>query len=292
MRFRSNFVLIVSIFILNCCSFAQISNKTEKSFDKKTDVGGYSLHINCSKFIKKSPTVVLEAGLSQGAETWDKVRAEIAKFARVCTYDRAGSGTSDVSPQPLKTSQQIVNDLHNLLDRAGVTAPFVLVGHSFGGLTVRLFAAKYPSEVTGMVLIDAVHEDEAQKWLEMMPIEIRQKLESLGGTQTMGVEKVSLQEITSRMRSANRRSDIPLIVLARGKASYNAEDYPPVLRFLAPQGEELRIRMQKDLAAKSTKGKIIFAEKSGHFIQQDEPELVIESIRQVVEATKSKGKKT
>lgn len=294
MRAESNFILIVLIFILSSSSFAQIqgqiNQKTKRPFDKKIDVGGYSLHLNCSKFIRKSPTVVFEAGLNQGAETWDKVKPETAEFARACVYDRAGLGKSDVSPQPLKTSLQIVNDLHILLEKSGVNPPFVLVGHSFGGLIVRLFAAKYPAEVAGMVLVDAVHEEESQKWLEMIPTEIREKLESLGGQQLLGSEAINFNESMIQMRSANWQTDIPLTVLARGKASYNPEDYPPLLRSLAPKGEELRIRMQKDLATRSTKSKFIFAEKSGHFIQQDEPELVIESIRQVVEATKSKSK--
>lgn len=287
MRFESNFILMALIFILHCCCFAQAPKQISKeAFDKKIDVGGYSLFINCSKFIKRGPTVVLEAGLNQGVDSWDKVRPEIAKFARVCVYDRAGIGKSDAAPRPEKTALQIARALHLLLEKSGLRGPFVLAGHSFGGLTVRLFAAEYPVEVAGLVLVDAVHEEEAEKWQAMMPAEIREKLETAGGGQMMGGEAIDFKESMREMKSASRQTDIPLIVLARGKSSYNPEDYPPLLRALAPKGEGLRIRMQQDLAGRSSRGKFVFAEKSGHFIQQDEPELVVESIRQVIKAAK------
>ena len=280
------------IFCAACAAQTQIkSNKdADAAFDKKIDVGGYGLYINCSQAIKNSPVVVLEAGINQTSESWAKIQPEIAKFARVCVYDRAGLGKSDASSQKSRTSRQIVKDLHILLEKAGVRAPFVLVGHSFGGLNARLFAAGYPKEVVGMVLVDSVHEDQTERWLAIITPEIKKQMETGEGMRLLGAEDINLPESEKQMKALKWRTNIPLIVLARGRASYNPEDYPPPLRAFAPKGEELRIEMQKDLANRSTKGKLIFAEKSGHFIQNDEPELVIKNIREVVEAARVKVK--
>jgi len=103
------------------------------------DVGGYRLHINCAgNPINGSPTVVMDAGGYDSSESWNKVQPEIAKFARVCVYDRAGLGKSERPPSPSYPSQEVVKDLHTLLVNAHIAAPFVLVGHSFGGMNVRL----------------------------------------------------------------------------------------------------------------------------------------------------------
>jgi pimeloyl-ACP methyl ester carboxylesterase len=117
------------------------------------DIGGYSLHINCTG--TGSPTVIIEAGLGGWSLPWNAVQEEVAKTTRVCTYDRAGMGYSEPSPFP-RYAQQFADELHTLLERANVEGPYVLVGHSLGGLTVRIFAHDYPTEVAGVVLIDSM----------------------------------------------------------------------------------------------------------------------------------------
>jgi len=102
------------------------------------DVGGYRLHINCIG--AGSPTVIIEAGLGGWSLTWNSVQEEVAKTTRVCTYDRAGMGYSEASPLP-RTAEQFAYELHTLLERANVDGPYVLVGHSLGGLTVRIFGS-------------------------------------------------------------------------------------------------------------------------------------------------------
>lgn len=178
----------------------------------------------------------------------------------------------------------MVKDLHTLLERAAIAGPFVFVGHSFGGLNARLYAATFPKEVVGMVLLDSIHEEETAKWLAMIPTEIRQQMEAAGGRQLLGGEAVDVEASVKQVQAANWRTSIPLIVIARGKASYTVEDYPPPLRSLAPKGEELRIELQQNLATRSTNGSFMFAEKSGHMIQENEPEVVIAAIKRVVEA--------
>lgn len=122
---------------------------------KLVDIGGYRLHINCTG--TGSPTVILDAGLGGTSLDWSKVQPAVARFTRVCSYDRAGYGWSESGPGP-RTSQQIVKELHLLLAHAQIKGPYVLVGHSAGGLNMRLYAYRYPQEMGGMVLLDATSE--------------------------------------------------------------------------------------------------------------------------------------
>ena len=122
---------------------------------KLVDIGGYRLHINCTG--TGSPTVILDAGLAGTSLDWSKVQPAVAHFTRVCSYDRAGYGWSDTGPGP-RTGQQIVKELHLLLVHAQISGPYLLVGHSLGGLNVRLYAYSYPQEVAGMVLLDSTSE--------------------------------------------------------------------------------------------------------------------------------------
>ena len=117
------------------------------------DVGGYRLHINCTG--TGSPTVVIDAGWGDWSLGWSGVQPGVAKTTRVCTYDRAGMGYSEAGPLP-RDAEQFAKELHTLLDRAGVPGPYVLVGHSLGGLPVRVFAHEYPAEVAGVVLIESM----------------------------------------------------------------------------------------------------------------------------------------
>src|SRR5215212_1938782 len=122
------------------------------------DVGGYSLHLYFTGE-PGAPTVVMDSGLGGTMLDWQLVQPKVAEFARVCTYDRGGMGWSDSGAQP-RTSQQIVRELHTLLDNAEVRGPFVLVGHSFGGTNMQVYARQYPNQVAGMVLVDSALEDE------------------------------------------------------------------------------------------------------------------------------------
>ena len=119
------------------------------------DVGGYRLHIHCTG--TGSPTVVIEAGLGDWSTSWGGVvQPEVAKTTRVCTYDRAGLGWSDAAPGP-SDAAQFAKELHTLLQNANVPGPYVMVGHSLGGLIVRVFAHDYASEVAGVVLVDSMN---------------------------------------------------------------------------------------------------------------------------------------
>jgi pimeloyl-ACP methyl ester carboxylesterase len=116
------------------------------------DVGGYSLHINCVG--QGSPTVVLDAGSGGFSAQWVRVQREVSGTTRVCAYDRAGMGWSEMGPQP-RDAKQITGELHTLLGKAGIEGPYVLVGHSFGGMYMQTYAARYPDEVAGVALVDS-----------------------------------------------------------------------------------------------------------------------------------------
>src|SRR3712207_3023763 len=116
------------------------------------DVGGYSLHINCVG--QGSPTVVLDAALGNMSASWGWVQQEVSATTRVCAYDRAGMGWSEIGPEP-RDARQISGELHTLLSKAGIEGPYVLVGHSFGGMYMQTYAARYPDEVAGVALVDS-----------------------------------------------------------------------------------------------------------------------------------------
>jgi pimeloyl-ACP methyl ester carboxylesterase len=124
------------------------------------DIGGRSLNLYCTG--SGNPTVILESGTNNPGLAWLLVQPKIAAFTQACWYDRAGDGWSDPGPFP-RTASAIANDLHALLIAAKLPGPYVLVGHSFGGTSMRVFAGMYPEDVAGMVLVDAWHEDEIKR---------------------------------------------------------------------------------------------------------------------------------
>lgn len=118
------------------------------------DVGGYRLHLYCIG--QGSPTVILESGQANSLAVWSWIQPTVAQMTRVCAYDRAGVGWSDTGPLP-RDAQQMVQELHTLLQNTAITPPYVLVGHSFGGLVTHVYAAQYPAEVAGLVWLDVEH---------------------------------------------------------------------------------------------------------------------------------------
>lgn len=155
---------------------------------KLVDLGGWRLHIHCTGQASSSqPTVILEAGAGDFSVDWSLVQPRVARFARVCSYDRGGSGWSDFGPRP-RTMHQIVWELHALLEKAGEQPPYVLVGHSYGGLLVRLYASIYPSEVTGIVLEESGDERGAFTMVEgkAVPLVDTAKGEPIAPVKTSG----------------------------------------------------------------------------------------------------------
>ena len=124
------------------------------------DIGGYRLHLWCTG--DGAPAVILDTGLGGSSAGWGFVQPDVARFTRVCSYDRAGMGYSDPGPSP-RTARRIANELAELLGRSGIAGPVVLVGASIAGFDVRVFASDYPDRAAGLVLVDASHEDDAHE---------------------------------------------------------------------------------------------------------------------------------
>lgn len=160
------------------------------------DVGGFRMHIYCTGI--GSPTVLLESAADMMSADWGWIRPEIAKQTRVCAYDRAGMGWSDPSPLP-RDARQVSAELHLLLNKAGIEGPYILVGHSVGGLYVRMFANQYPEEVVGMVLVDPGHPDmdtripalQAQNQSDAQLVRTMQILSYVGIPRLLGVGKTN-----------------------------------------------------------------------------------------------------
>jgi pimeloyl-ACP methyl ester carboxylesterase len=244
--------------------------------------GGRKLHLNCAGMNNAAgPTVVLEAGAGNGAADWQRVQPEVAKFARVCAYDRAGLGGSDPVSAP-RTVVALTEDLHALLTNANVHGPYVLVGHSLGGILARLYASYYPTEVAGMILVDSAHEDEPDRGMALIPPDALKEFlkqarpEDLTPTSAERIDSCSIRPL---MNALNWHAPIPLVVLTQGRP-YGPEMV--AVPSIAPKAYQLHLALQRDLVRRSPKGRQVIAAKSGHGIHQDEPELVVAAIRQVV----------
>ncbi|HLV85744.1 MAG TPA: alpha/beta fold hydrolase [Candidatus Sulfotelmatobacter sp.] len=270
------------------------------------------LHIYCIG--DGVPTVILDSGLGDSYVSWHKVQPEIAKFVRVCSYDRAGIGFSDSSPRP-RTSRVIAEELNRLLRAAPVAPPYVLVGHSMGGYDVRMYASLFPSEVAGMVLVDASHPDQEER----LPAELRnfegtwmRESEFLEYTMPFGIPRLmdlcnetpavraaecnfhtsreQIEEMRSfptsatETRATGSLGDMPLIVLSHDPDKPSAEFSPD----LAKPVNEAWEKMQEELAHLSTRGVQRIAKNSAHYVQSDRPEMVVDGVHEVVDQVRAK----
>ena len=160
--------LIVLLILIAVIVESIRSSRDLKAFPARgelVDIGGRSLHLDCRG--EGSPTVVIDAGAQDWSTGWQRPQTALAEHTRVCTYDRAGLGWSDSSPEPLD-GHHMVEDLHRLLETAGVETPVVLVGHSLGGMLNRIYYERYPEEVAGVVLLEPGDPDQLDATFESL----------------------------------------------------------------------------------------------------------------------------
>ncbi|HEX8117797.1 MAG TPA: alpha/beta fold hydrolase, partial [Pyrinomonadaceae bacterium] len=232
--------------------------------------------------------VVLESGAGNASDVWERVRPGVEKFARVCAYDRAGVGKSDPVAAP-RTVVAVAEDLHTLLSNAKVAGPYVLVGHSLGGILARAYASFHPSEVVGMVLVDSAHEDEPDRAVALTPPDVLKEMLKQARPEDLSVrsgEPIDSCSIRNLMNALNWHADIPLVVLTQG-VPYGPDMV--AVPSVAPKAYRLHLELQKELAARSPRGRQVIADKSGHAVQQDQPDLVVKAIREVFEASRKKS---
>jgi pimeloyl-ACP methyl ester carboxylesterase len=177
-------VVLVVLAAIVGASYQAIGNRADArrfpQLGKSVSLGpafdNLSLNIDCRG--EGSSTVILDSGLGVPAVGWNPVQREVAKFTRVCSYDRAGYGWSGASSAP-RTSAQIVKELHALLEAANEKGPYILVGHSFGGYNVRVYNGQYQNDVAGMVLVDASHEDQNDQMTPALQAFMKKSIEQL-----------------------------------------------------------------------------------------------------------------
>jgi pimeloyl-ACP methyl ester carboxylesterase len=278
------------------------------------DVNGRKMHLYCTG--EGKPMIILVAGLDDFSIFWSKVQPEVAKSTRVCSYDRAGLGWSEASPNP-RTSWNMVKELHTLLTNAKIDGPYVLVGHSFGGALTRLYAYAYPDEVIGMMLVDAAPDDlfiRVPLWRNaiegklglyrtLAPIssfglltftpgsipsrglpddvlaQYRAIAVSTNYFQTGVLENEAFESNLAEVRAANvNLGDTPLIVISRGY-------WDPIPGFSDAENQQawqMWQEMQAELLSLSTDSRQIVASESEHHIQLQQPDLIIDVIQEIL----------
>lgn len=238
-----------------------------------------------------APTVVLETGLGAESEEWEPVFQEVKQFTSVCRYDRANRGRSDPAPKP-RSAQDFVADLYSLLVAAAIPRPLVLVGHSLGGLIVRLYAHQYPQDVAGLVLVDPMHEDQFDRIGPRIPAPFPgepaalTQLRSFWATDwrdpAKNQEGVDFPASQAQAHRIDKLGAIPILVLTSGTFLREAPPEPAAQQ-LAAQLQMLWQEMHRELMQQSSNATQLLVETSGHFIQREQPEVIVAAIRQMLE---------
>ena len=316
-RFR-RIVVGLLVFVLGLAfagmMYENIFETRDRRFNKMTgeliDVGELKMHIDCTG--DGSPTVILDSGLGDTFLSWRKVQPEIARFTRVCSYDRAGIGYSGSSSRP-RTSEVIAQELHALLRAAEIAPPYILVGHSMGGYDVRLYASLYRNEVAGMVLVDASHPDQENRFppeLKNMEGSWQREAEFLAYTMPFGIPRLiglcdedpvqraaecnfqtaregvaelkAFPESAAQTAATGSFGAMPLAVLSHDPEKPSTE----LPADLAKPTNDAWEKMQEELSHLSTRGTQSIAKNGAHYIQNDRPDAVIDAIRDVVQQTR------
>jgi pimeloyl-ACP methyl ester carboxylesterase len=230
--------------------------------------------------------VLLEAGHNSPSTTFEELQRQIALFTRVCRYDRAGLGGSDPDPaQRPRSAAASVADLEAVAAHID-SGPLVLVGHSLGGALVRLYAAANPDKIAALVLLDATHERESEAVDEMLTPDQRA---AGAGMQPLSPEGLDVQSILGELRASRSPPSQPVLVIARGRP-LQADEMPPT--WTAEQRmrrEQIRKALQGNLARMHPRGELIIANRSGHFVHRDEPQLVVSTLRDLVSELRSRA---
>lgn len=214
-------------------------------------------------------TIIMDAGYGDDSSTWDSLSLEFEIGTSVFMYDRAGLGKSESTTHP-RTSLQVINELKDLLEKADIKPPYLLVGHSFGGVNMSLFACTYPHDVYGLILIDSTPVDYQKRFLPLMPAEFQQAYEkqfTIEGTYDEFAASLA------QLEENQHKLTIPAIILSAGKKTHYTKEI-----------QEFWHDLQREMAAISTRSKFMIAANSSHYIHQDEPEFVINTIIEMIKS--------
>ena len=280
--------VFLALLALPACRFS-----AGKELEAMIDIGTHSLHIRCTG--NGRPTVVIDTGHGDVAEKWHGIQDQLAQGNRVCTYDRAGYGQSEPGPKP-RHSRRSARELKTLLEKAGVEGPYVLVGHSLGGLNLQLFASHYPDVVAGIVLVDPPPLDfiAGKAFPDLRQMAAEQVSELLAAVEhtrqsTKPEERamadylaalaseleMTFSENAAQVAAITSFGDTPLTVVAAGKPN-------PAFGEQAEDFQQFWIEQNRALAARSTNSRFVLVEGSGHHLEQEAPDVVVHAIREMV----------
>jgi len=252
------------------------------------DVGGRKLH--CCVYGNGSPTVVLVSGLEAPQAYWDSVIPDLAAKATVVTYDRAGIGKSEIGDLPTH-GEQSAKDLQVLLDKLGVSRPYILVGHSYGGSVARLFASMYPDDMGGLILEDTQHEDVLSEMKKILKGKDLEAFEQLVFARFSAPEnpktEADYRNITrEQVRKSKPLPRIPFVILT---SADRAKAMQPIFGDEAiEEMAKLDLALNKKLAALIPGGRQIIVEGTGHDIHVDKPEALIAPVVKMIQEGREK----
>jgi len=270
-------MIIVIVLLIICTSIGVFKHRqsvlTAATIDGRVAIDNYNkLYVNC--YGKGTPTVIFESGLGCTNLDWKIVQNQISKNTRTFSYDRAGLGKSD-KIRVQRSSLDQVHELHTLLNNANVKGPYIIVAHSIGGYNARLFAGTYPNEVAGIVFVDSSHENQLD-FLKNSTAQVYKEISatSEGAEQTLDEQIISANQV-KEIRKKDSLRNTPIIVLTADKNIKPSQDkYEEIMKRMVDQ--------EKDIASLSNKSKFIFVKDSGHYIQKDKPQVVIDSIQELI----------
>jgi pimeloyl-ACP methyl ester carboxylesterase len=252
------------------------------------EINGHMLYFQCAG--AGEPTVILEAGYGGDRRSWDVIEPELAKTTEVCSYDRAGLGFSAAEqPKPRSASDQL-DDLEDILGRAGIDPPYVVVGHSYGGVLGWQFARQHEEDVVGLVLLDSAHPAQIERFRAALPprapdeaVEVRQLRQSLFEDGDASPENVNFARAMREVGDPGSLGETRLIVVTAGQ-----EDPTGLPGRIVTRIRRAWFALQTDYARRSRDSVHVVARYSAHFIQSSlgQPELVVKAIREVVLAAR------
>jgi pimeloyl-ACP methyl ester carboxylesterase len=253
--------------------------------DGVVDVAGRSFHVHCEG--TGAPTVVFDAGRGGSGRVWKFVVPEVRSLTRACVYDRLGNGYSAPAP-PRHTSREMAEELHAVLAAAHLPGPFVLVGHSLGGLNIRMFVSAHPSDVAGMVFVDAPTDDmQKALWAILTPEQVQWYEAAMARRGVEAYDLTAFRKSIAELHDAKRPlGDLPIVVLSRGRPYARDEVAPGATEEQARASDRVHQESEAALARESTNSALVIARESGHDIHFEQPKLVAESVREVVEAAR------
>ena len=287
----SFFLMSVFFAPLFCITYAQerfrIPEISTPKTEKMVDVGGRKLH-GCF-YGEGSPAVILVSGHGATQTYWNPVIPDLAAQTTVVTFDRAGNGKSEINDLPTHGLQS-AKDLHSILEKMDVPKPYILIGHSYGGDVVRLFASLYPDDMGGMILEDAQHEavlDEQRKILKGRDLEILEEMAARFSPPENPETEGDYRNITiEQLKNNQRLPEIPFVVLTAGNRS---QAMPPVFSEEAKAKiAKLGVELQKKVVTLIPGGKHIIVDGVGHNIHLEKPDALIGPVIDMISNARNK----